>query len=189
MLRHILIFTALLVAKAMAESRGQTIFSPKPFFIQCNNTSCDCGRRDGNHAFITCNQACADVKCKALSCSFATCHQQCHNCHMECTSDVGFCRQQCLSGACSFKCNARLCEKQCNGGKCENRSSSNHELYLPRGYLILLAGLFALAAILSCLLLVLSFTKGECCWRRAAYLKLKTFSSSLESVDSLPTFV
>lgn len=190
MLRQILILTTLLVAKAMTE-RNQMIVAPETRFQQCNNTSCDCGARGSNHAFIKCNQACPGAKCKTLTCSSGICHQECHNCHMECTSDVDYCTQRCLSGACSFTCNAKLCEHHCNGGNCIGTPSTDivYKQNLPLKYLITLAVLFALSAILSFLLLVLFLCKGDCCRRRPTYNKLNKFSSSLESVEYLPTFV
>jgi len=188
MIRQILIFTALLIATGMTE-RLQVAVLSETSFQQCNSTSCDCAARDSNRDFTTCNQACANAKCKTLSCSSGTCLQECHNCHMECTSDVGYCKQRCLSGTCSLKCNARRCVQLCDDGKCASTSSGYEKRILPRHYLVLLAILFATVAILSCLLLVLFCCKGDCCRRSDTYFKLKNFSSSLESVDSLPTFV
>ena len=192
MLRQIFIFTVLLVPKAMSD-RHPMIISKQTSFQQCNGTSCECGTIDRNHASSQCNQACGNTDCKSLTCSSGTCYQECHNCQMECTSDVVYCRQRCLSGACSFKCKARHCVQQCNGdGKCDSTTSTSkdHSLILPaKPYLILLAVLFASVAILSCLLLVLYSCNGDCCRRRDTYLKLKTISSSLESLDSQATFV
>ena len=191
MLRQIFIFTVLLVPKAMSD-RHPMIISKQTSFQQCNGTSCECGTIDRNHASSQCNQACGNTDCKSLTCSSGTCYQECHNCQMECTSDVHYCRQRCLSGSCSFKCNARHCVQQCNGGgKCDSTTSTSkdHILILPKPYLILSAILFASVAILSCLLLVLYSCNGDCCRRRDTYLKLKTISSSLESLDSQATFV
>ena len=193
MFRQIFIFTVLLIPNAMSERRPMVV-SKQISFQQCNSTSCNCGANSRNHASSECNQACVNTDCKTLTCSSGKCHQECHNCHMECTSDVGYCRQRCLSGACSFKCNARCCVQQCNGDEtCDadstNSTSNGDKLILPKAYLILLAILFASVAILSCLLLVLYSCNGNCCGRQDTYFKLKTISSSLESLDSQATFV
>ena len=175
----------------MAERR-QIIISVKTSFQRfqkCDQTSCECSGGKGNLPFSECNQSCANTGCKVLTCSSRTCHQECHNCHMVCTSEVGRCRQRCLSGACSFTCNATRCDQQCKGGKCDGRPSSECILNIPKVYLILLAWLFAVVAILSALLLVVYICDGECCMRQNTYSRLKTMSSSLESVDSQPTFV
>ncbi|KAL9950363.1 hypothetical protein ACROYT_G042851 [Oculina patagonica] len=123
-----------------------------------------------------------------ITCSSGTCDQECHNCHMECTSDVGFCRQRCLSGACSLKCNARHCEQECSGGHCHNMACDDCQIIIPRHYLVLLAGLLFAISIMSCLLLVLSFSKDDCFQSQDSYSKLRSLSSSVESVNSLSSF-
>lgn len=187
MFRHMLILVTFLVVKiAMTTStkRCQTIISDI-CFQHCRNRSCDCGVTDSNHSYAECYQACAGSQCMAITCSSKTCYQKCHNCHMECTSDVGYCRQRCLSGACSFKCNARHCEQDCTGGKCLNIDSDNCQLILPLNYLVLLAGFLFAISFLSCMLLVMSFKKEDFYRKRAPYSKLQNFSGSVESLNSL----
>lgn len=179
----LILFIALLAAAAVTEQCDVEVSNT--CLQRCNNRSCDCGATDSNHAYTKCNQVCTDAKCMAITCSSGICYQKCHNCHMECTSDVGFCRQRCLSGACSFKCNARHCEQECNGGSCNNVTSDNCEIVLPRHYLVLLAGLLFTISTLSCLLLVLSFRKEDFCHNQTSYSKLRSLSSSVESVNSL----
>ena len=183
MFGQILIFTAFL-AGVTAIQQYHVVVS-NTYLQRCNNSSCDCGVTDSNHAFTKCNQVCADSRCVAITCSSRVCYQKCHNCHMECTSEVHFCRQRCLSGACSFKCNARHCQQKRNGGNYHYHTSENCEIVLPRHYLVLLAGFLLAISTLSCLLLVMSFRKEDCCRSQTAYSKLRSTSSSVESVNSL----
>lgn len=188
--RQLLIFTALLAAVSATSTDRCHVVVSNTCLQHCNNRSCDCGVTDGNHAYTNCDQACTDAKCMAITCSSETCYQKCHNCHMECTSDVGFCRQRCLSGACSFKCNARHCEQECDGENCYNTVPDNCQIIVPRFYLVLLAGFLLAIIVLSCLLLVHPFSNTDCCpsmrvSRGARYSKLRNFSDSVESVNSL----
>lgn len=183
-----LITEFLLVAEVVASSTEKCNAIESYTCLQhCNDTSCKCGVTHGNLEYTTCNQACQGPKCKAIMCSSGTCLQTCHNCHMECTSDVGYCRQWCLSGACSFKCNARHCMQECNGNKCNQVLSVTCRTIYPRLYLVILAGLFAATSILSFLLLVMSCRETECSnWNREVkYMKIRSFSSSVDSLDSL----
>lgn len=132
---------------------------------KCNTDSCKCTRSDGKHAFTKCSQACEGPKCKKLVCSSGTCIQRCHGCKMECTKDVEYCGQQCLSGECSFKCSARRCFQECDGKKCDHLPSEKEEPFIPRLYLVILAGLFATTTILTCLALVMSCSHVQC-WKR-----------------------
>ena len=182
MFGQILIFAAFLT---VATATQYDVVVSNTCLQLCNNRSCECGVTDSNHAFTKCNQVCIDSRCVAITCSSRVCYQKCHNCHMECTSDVEFCRQRCLSGSCSFKCNARQCEQKSNGGSYNYNTSEDCEIVLPRYYLVLLAGFLFTISTLSCLLLVLSFRKEDCCCSQAAYTKLRSVSSSVESVNSL----
>lgn len=188
MLRQILFVAAFLVAKAAASLTECQVMVSNTCVQHCNNRSCDCGVKDSSHDYAKCNQVCTDAKCMAITCSSGTCYQECHNCHMECTSDVGFCRQRCLSGGCSFKCDATYCEQECSGGNCDAMVSDNCQIIIPRHYLVILAGLLFTISILSCLLLVLSFRKDNDFQNQGNYSKLRTLSSSVESVNSLPSF-
>ena len=197
MARQNLIFSllVLLAAEVMAE-RQHTITFTKTRFQQCNSSSCECVPRNNIQAFSKCTQSCGNSGCKLLKCSARTCYQECHNCQMECTSDVHFCRQRCLSGACSLKCKASQCVKQCNDGECESRSSNSteykqYQLVFPRPYLIILAVLLGLVAVLSLGLLVYLTCGCNCCKTRTqnGYFKLTSYSSSLESLDVKPIFV
>lgn len=184
MLRQILILVAFLLAKTAASLTEECHVVVSNTCLQhCNNRSCDCGLTNSNHAYTKCKQVCTDTKCMAITCSSGTCDQKCHNCHMECTSDVGFCRQRCLSGVCSFKCHARHCEQECSGEHCYNMVSEDCQIMIPRHYLALLASLLIAIIILSCLLLVMSFSKDNCFQSKGTYSKLRT--SSVESVNSL----
>ena len=188
----VMIFTVLLAAKVTVEAETnvhQIRINTETRYQSCNDTTCDCGNTESIQPVKRCNQACADARCKALTCLSGTCHQECHNCHMKCTSDVDYCRQRCLSGACSFTCNAKYCVQLCKGGQCISPSESANNLLFPREYLVLLAALFALVAILSFTLLVLLFCKGNCCGEQSNYLEAKTFSGSLDSLDSESSFV
>lgn len=183
MFGQILIFAVLLAVVTMTQQCDVVVSNT--CLQRCNNRSCDCGVTDHNHAFTKCNQVCADPSCVVITCSSRVCHQKCHNCQMECTSDVAFCRQRCLSGACSFKCNARQCQQERNGGNFNYNTSDNCEIVSPRHYLVLLAGFLFAISTLSCLLLVLSFRKEDCCHSQAGYSRLRSISSSVESVNSL----
>ena len=132
----------------------------------CNSTSCSCGPGDGKYAYTECDQVCYDTRCRTLTCSSGTCHQQCHDCKMECTSDVDYCSQQCLSGTCAFKCSARRCVQQCDGKKCDHLPSDHEKPLVSRLYLAILAGLFASTTVLTCLALVLSCSQTGCCRKR-----------------------
>lgn len=133
---------------------------------RCNSTSCSCGPSDGKYAYTECDQVCYDTRCRTLTCSSGTCHQQCHDCKMECTSDVDYCSQQCLSGTCAFKCSARRCVQQCDGKKCDHLPSDHEKPLVSRLYLAILAGLFASTTVLTCLALVLSCSQTGCCRKR-----------------------
>jgi len=125
-------------------------------FQQCNSTSCKCSSSDRDYVYTECSQTCERNKCKEITCSSGTCHQKCHDCQMECTSDVDYCNQQCLSGACSFKCSAKRCVQECDGKTCKHLPSDHEEPFIPRLYLVILAGLFAATTVLTCLALALS---------------------------------
>ena len=177
-----MILTVLLAVAAMTQ--GDVVVS-NTCIQRCNNRSCDCGVTDSNHAFRKCHQVCTDPSCVAITCSSRVCYQKCHNCHMECTSDVAFCRQRCLSGACSFKCNAKQCQQEGNGESYNYNTCDNCEIVLPRHYLVLLAVVLFMISSLSGLLLVLSFRKEDCFHSQAGYSRLHSISSSVESVNSL----
>ena len=183
MFGQILIFTALLAATTVTQQCDVVVSNT--CLQRCNNRSCDCGVRDSNPAVTKCKQVCHDTRCVAITCSSWVCDQKCHNCHMECTSNVAVCRQRCLSGACSFKCNARQCQQEGNGESHNYNTSDNCEIVLPRHYLVFLAGLLFAISTLSCLLLVMSFRKEDCCHSQASYSKLRSISSSVESVNSV----
>lgn len=189
MLCFIVVITEfLLAAKAEASSTENcNVLVSSTCFQQCRDTSCKCGVTYGDSKYATCNQACDDsrAQCKTLTCSSGTCYQKCHNCHMECTSDVGYCRQQCLSGACSFTCNAKRCVQECIGKECNQVTPVTCRTIFPRVYLVILAGLFAATTILSFLALVLSCREMEYWNRRAKYSKLRSVSSSVDSLYSL----
>lgn len=152
-------------------------------YQQCNSTSCNCAASVGKQ-HTDCNQACGTTKCKEITCSSGTCYQKCHDCRMECTSDVDYCNQQCLSGACSFKCSAKKCVQECGGKTCKHLPSDHDEPFIPRLYLVILAGLFASTTILTCLALVISCRQMGCRRRRPAPLVPRDLGSS---VRSLPT--
>lgn len=182
-----IIMTTLLTANVIAD-RQQTISLQKTKFQQCNSTSCECSPRNSNQPFIHCNQACNNTMCKSLKCSSGSCHQECHNCHMTCTSDTDLCKQRCLSGTCSFECAAKHCVRQCNDGKCESTRVEEHKQYqlsFPKYYLIILAVLFGLMAVLSLGLLVYYTWGFNQCEEQYRYHKLQSFSDSFESLDSV----
>ncbi|XP_015780451.1 PREDICTED: uncharacterized protein LOC107358360 [Acropora digitifera] len=182
-----IIMTTLLTANVIAE-RQQTISLQKTKFQQCNSTSCECTTRNSDQAFIQCNQACYNTICKSLKCSSGSCHQECHNCQMTCTSDTDLCKQRCLSGTCSFECAAKHCVRQCNDEKCESTREEEHKEYqlgFPKYYLIILAVLFGLMAVLSLGLLVYYTWGCNQCEKQHRYHKLQSFSDSFESIDSV----
>lgn len=123
---------------------------------KCNTTSCQCGGRHGKHVYLGCTQMCGLYPCNTITCSSATCIQSCHGCTMECTGDVGFCVQRCLSGQCMLKCSAERCEQDCSHGDCKQTTTTNTTSLIPRQYLLLLASCFAATTILSIIALCLS---------------------------------
>lgn len=159
---------------------------------RCADASCKCDAVYGDLKFTICNQACHGPKCKTVTCSSGVCHQKCHNCHMECTSDVDYCSQWCLSGACSFTCNARQCKQECNGKECKVPVNAvTCQTIYPHFYLVILAGLFASTSILSFLLIVISCRETKNNWnmrirfdKGARYVKIHSVSSSIESLYS-----
>lgn len=194
MLCFIVIITEFLLAAVVDASSTENcnVIVSNSCFQQCSDESCKCGVTYGDSQYATCNQACVGSKCKTVTCTSGTCYQRCHNCHMECTSDVGYCRQQCLSGACSFTCNAKRCVKKCNGKECNRSTSVTRRRIFQRyghGYLIVLAGLFAATAILTMLALVLSFKELSYWNRRATYSKIPIVSGSVDSLCSLESTV
>ena len=178
------VLLCLLAAKAetLPTERCSSVLS-NTCLQKCNTTSCSCGRSDGKYAFTECNQACGGAGCRKIKCSAGTCYQHCHNCQMECTSDVEYCSQQCLSGACSFKCSAKRCVQECDGKKCEHLPSGHEEPFIPRLYLVILAGLFAATTVLTCLALVLSCSQMGC-WRKKTrpFRESRTINNSISSV-------
>lgn len=194
MLCFIVIITEFLLAAVVDASSTENcnVIVSNSCFQQCSDESCKCGVTYGDSQYATCNQACVGSKCKTMTCTSGTCYQRCHNCHMECTSDVGYCRQQCLSGACSFTCNAKRCVKKCNGKECNRSTSVTRRRIFQRyghGYLMVLAGLFAATAILTMLALVLSFKELSYWNRRATYSKIPISSGSVDSLCSLESTV
>ena len=149
----------------------------------CNHSSCSCGE-DEHPIYASCNQACAGTKCSKIICSSGICYQSCHNCHMECTNNVKYCKQQCLSEACTFTCNAKHCVKERSGTNHHRGATAGNQVPFPRAYLAILAGLFAAMTILSCLALTLSCSKMNCWHQRGPYYKLRVFSGSVESLSS-----
>lgn len=152
---------------------------------RCKTTSCKCTQSDSNYAFSKCNQVCQGSSCKRLVCSSGTCVQRCHGCTMECTNDVEDCSQLCLSGECTFKCSAKQCLQKCNGKKCDHLPLEKDEPSIPRLYLAILAGLFALMTIFTCLALVIS-CKNLSCWRRRNQPVLVLNRNLENSIRNLP---
>ena len=154
---------------------------------QCRNRSpCRCGFTSGDSRYTTCNQTCHDSSCKIMTCSSGTCFQQCHDCHMDCTSGVDFCSQRCLSGACSFVCEAKRCVQECKGQECDHEHVTPIcRTIIPSVYLLVLAGLFAATTILSFWALMLSFREMKNWDRRETYFRVKSNSSSLDSLCSV----
>ena len=172
----------LLVAEVVASSTEKcNAIESNTCVQQCHDTSCKCGATYGDLRYSMCKQACQGPKCKTITCSSGNCFQRCHNCQMECTSDVDYCRQQCLSGACSFKCNARRCERVQECVTCQ--------MIYPRSYLVVLACLFAAMSVLSFTLLVMSCRELEpWSWKSSfKYVKLRESISaeSLYSIDAI----
>jgi len=192
MLCFIVIITEFLLAAVVDASSTENcnVTVSNTCFQQCSDVSCKCGVTYGDSQYATCNQACDGSKCKKMMCTSGTCYQRCHNCHMECTSDVGYCRQQCLSGACSFTCNAKRCVKECNGKECNQATPVTcRSIFQRNGYLVILGGLFAATAILTMLALVLSFRELNYWNRRATYSKIRSVSGSVDSLCSLESTV
>ena len=151
----------------------------------CKATSCKCTQSDSNYAFTKCNQVCEGSSCKKLVCSSRTCVQRCHGCRMECTNDVEDCSQLCLSGECTFKCSAKQCFQKCDGKKCDHLPLEKDEPSIPRLYLAILAALFALMTILTCLALVISCSHLSC-WRRRRQPVLVLNRNLENSIRNLP---
>lgn len=154
---------------------------------RCSSTSCKCASDDIHYA--ECYQTCGNAQCKELTCTSGTCYQECHDCRMECTRDVGYCNQRCLSGACSFKCSAKVCVQKCGGKDCKHLPTEHEEPFIPRLYLVILAGLFAATTILTCLALMLSCSQIGCCKRKTPLLVSRDLSNSLGSLPTKPSVV
>lgn len=154
-------------------------------FQRCNSTSCKCVPS----VQADCNQACGSSKCKEITCSSRNCYQKCHGCSMECTNEVDYCEQQCLSGACTFKCSAKRCIQECDGKACKHLPTDHEEPFIPRLYLAILAGLFASTTVLTCLALIISCRQMGCRRRRLAPLVPRDLGSSLRSLPSKSTVV
>ena len=192
MLCFIVIITEFLLAAVVDTSSTENcnVIVSNSCFQRCSDVSCKCGVTYGESQYTTCNQACVGFQCKTMTCTSGTCYQRCHNCHMECTSDVGYCRQQCLSGACSFTCNAKRCVQECNGKECSHVTPvTRARIFKRSGYLVILAGLFAATALLTMLALVLSFRELNYWNRIATYSKMRFVSGSVDSLDSLESTV
>lgn len=193
MLRIILIsavFQLVLTVQSSPTEKCNSVDSNR-CFQQCNSTSCKCTSSDRDSVYTECSQTCERNKCKEITCSSGTCHQKCHDCKMECTSDVDYCNQQCLSGACSFKCSAKRCVQECNGKTCKHLPSDQEEPFIPRLYLLILAGLFASTTVLTCIALALScsqmrFRRRR---RRPAPLVNRNLGSSIRSFLTKSTIV
>lgn len=193
MLRIILIsavFQLVLTVQSSPTEKCNSVDSNR-CFQQCNSTSCKCTSSDRDSVYTECSQTCERNKCKEITCSYGTCHQKCHDCKMECTSDVDYCNQQCLSGACSFKCSAKRCVQECNGKTCKHLPSDQEEPFIPRLYLLILAGLFASTTVLTCIALALScsqmgFRRRR---RRPAPLVNRNLGSSIRSFLTKSTIV
>lgn len=155
-------------------------------FQQCKGISCKCAASvQEQHKYTDCNQDCGTTKCKEITCSSGNCYQKCHDCSMECTSDVDYCEQQCLSGACTFKCSAKRCVQECDGKACKHLPTDHEEPFIPRLYLVILAGLFASTTVLTCLALVISCRHMGCRRRRRpAPLVPRDLGSSVRSLPS-----
>lgn len=192
MLRIILIsavFQLVLTVQSSPTEKCNSVDSNR-CFQQCNSTSCKCTSSDRDSVYTECSQTCERNKCKEITCSSGTCHQKCHDCKMECTSDVDYCNQQCLSGACSFKCSAKRCVQECNGKTCKHLPSDQEEPFIPRLYLLILAGLFASTTVLTCIALALSCSQmGFRRRRRPAPLVNRNLGSSIRSFLTKSTIV
>lgn len=194
MLRIILISAAVQLVLTVQSSPTEKCNSVESntCFQQCNSTLCKCASSDRDYVYTECSQTCERNKCKKITCSSGTCHQKCHDCQMECTSDVDYCDQQCLSGACSFKCSAKRCVQECDEKTCKHLPSDHEEPFIPRLYLLILAGLFASTTVLTCVALALScsqmgFRRRR--RRRPAPLVPRNLGSSIRSFLTKSTIV
>ena len=195
MLRIILIpavFQLILTVQSSPTEKCNSVKSNK-CFQQCNSTSCKCASSGRDYVYTECSQTCERNKCKEITCSSGTCHQKCHDCQMECTSDVDYCDQQCLSGTCSFKCSAKRCVRECDGKTCKHLPSNHEEPFIPRLYLLILAGLFASTTVLTCIALALSCSQMGLFRRRRrrrpAALVTRNLGSSIRSFLTKSTIV
>ena len=162
-----------LLKPAMSQDCGHVLMNT--CFQVCNSTTCTCNDRSSRDVFATCEQRCDNEKhapCRKLLCSSSSCVQRCHGCNMECTRDVKFCSQLCLSGNCGFKCAGERCQTQCQNGACVHMATDNVDP-LPKYYLALLAGLFGACAVLSAIALVIS-CYGYYCVSRNAYRRFRS---------------
>jgi len=186
------VFLFALTVQSSTTKKCNTIASNTCFQKCENSTSCTCASSDGDYAYTECSQTCERNKCKKITCSSRSCYQKCHDCQMECSSDVDYCNQQCLSGACSFKCSAKRCVQVCDGNTCKHLPSEHEEPFIPRLYLVILAGLFAATTVLTCLALALScsqmgFRRRR--RRRPAPLVNRNLGSSIRSFLPRSTIV
>lgn len=186
-----LIAEFLLVAEAVTSLTGKRVAIESNTVQHCKDTSCKCGASYGDSRTFMCNQVCQGPKCKEITCSAKNCFQICDNCHMKCTSDVGYCRQKCLSGACTFTCNAKQCKQDCNGKKCHETpkdiSVGCSVIIIPRFYLVILAILFATTSILSFVLLVTFYGEPES-WssrKSGGYVRLQSVHGYLIQAELL----
>lgn len=188
MLRIVFIIVVSLPSVTSTTKNCSSVTSTK-CFQRCGSTSCMCLSNDSHYAYRECHQSCRNTQCKVLTCTSGTCHQECHDCRMECTGDVGYCNQRCLSGACSFKCSAKECVQKCAGNDCKHLPTEHEEPLIPRLYLVILAGLFAATTILTCLALMLSCSQMSYCTRKTSMLVSRDLCSSLESLPTKPSVV
>lgn len=188
MLRIVFIIVVSLPSVTSTAKNCSSVTSTK-CFQRCGSTSCMCLLNDSHYAYRECHQSCGNTQCKVLTCTSGTCHQECHDCRMECTGDVGYCNQRCLSGACSFKCSAKECVQKCAGNNCKHLPTEHKEPLIPRLYLVILAGLFAATTILTCLALMLSCSQMSYCTRKTPMLVSRDLCSSLESLPTKPSVV
>ena len=157
-------------------------------FQVCNTTSCTCDNRSSRDVFTSCDQRCGNevhAPCKKLLCTSGSCVQRCHGCEMQCTKDVKFCSQLCLSGNCKFKCAAKNCQTQCQSGECTHLASGN-TILLPKPYLALLAGMFGVCAVLSAITLVIS-CYGYCSVGRNTYRRIRSHSGRPVCIEHPPS--
>lgn len=177
------------VASATPSTENCNSVTSNRCFQQCNSTSCMCASNDSKYAYTECSQFCGNTQCKELTCTSGTCFQKCHDCSMECTGDVDYCNQQCLSGACSFKCSAKECVQKCGGKDCKHLPSEHDEPIIPRLYLVILAGLFAATTVLTCLALMLSCSQMGCWRRRPPPLVSRDLGNSIRSLPTKSSIV